>query len=218
MSGIVQANVGSSSGIVEAPAGVPSGIIAFVTGSCPTGWTEYTAARGRYVLGTPSGGTGEGTAGTALSNTEDRAVGQHNHSFSGTELGTHGHSFSGTQLGTHNHSFSGSALSTHNHTFYGTDSGNASTWTTSTGIGAWASGITLGIALAQTPYKPLHNSTIGSRAAGTPSGSISSVTAGTPAGSAADITAGTPAGTIANSGSVASTNAPYIQLTCCQKD
>ena len=58
---------------------VPAGTIAFFTGACPTGWTEYTAARGRYIVGTPSGGTAEGTVGTALTNVENRAVGQHNH-------------------------------------------------------------------------------------------------------------------------------------------
>ncbi|MBN2101123.1 hypothetical protein JW710_04525 [Candidatus Dojkabacteria bacterium] len=45
-----------------------SGVIAAFNGSCPTGWTEYTAARGRVVVGTPSGGTNGGTLGTALTN------------------------------------------------------------------------------------------------------------------------------------------------------
>lgn len=43
-------------------------MIAPFAGSCPTGWSEYTAARGRTVVGTPSGGTNAGTVGTALSN------------------------------------------------------------------------------------------------------------------------------------------------------
>jgi len=57
-----------------------SGVIAAFAGSCPTGWTEYTAAQGRYVVGNPSGGTVTTTAGTALTNGENRASGQHLHS------------------------------------------------------------------------------------------------------------------------------------------
>lgn len=63
-----------------AAGGVPTGaVMAFNLASCPSGWTEYTSARGRYVVGLPSGGTLNGTAGTALSNLEDRPVGQHSH-------------------------------------------------------------------------------------------------------------------------------------------
>jgi hypothetical protein len=58
----------------------PSGAVVFFNlSSCPTGWSEYTAGRGRYVVGLPSSGTLAGTTGTALSNLENRAVGQHNH-------------------------------------------------------------------------------------------------------------------------------------------
>lgn len=61
---------------------VPSGMIAAFDAACPAGWTEYTNARGRYVVGMPSGGTLAGTAGTALTNLENRSVGQHNHTIS----------------------------------------------------------------------------------------------------------------------------------------
>ncbi len=61
-------------------AGVPAGFVGFFNlSSCPTGWSELTAARGRYLVGLPSGGNLAGTKGTALSNLEDRSVGQHNH-------------------------------------------------------------------------------------------------------------------------------------------
>ena len=41
-------------------------------------WAAF--GEGLYLVGVPSGGTGEGTAGTALTDTESRPVGQHNHS------------------------------------------------------------------------------------------------------------------------------------------
>jgi len=60
--------------------GIPSNTVIFYNGtSCPSGWTELTSARGRYLVGLPLSGTLAGTAGTALSNLENRPVGQHNH-------------------------------------------------------------------------------------------------------------------------------------------
>jgi hypothetical protein len=60
-----------------APAGA---VMFFDLPSCPAGWTEFTQARGRYVVGLPAGGTLRGTSGTALSDQESRPVGQHSHS------------------------------------------------------------------------------------------------------------------------------------------
>jgi hypothetical protein len=51
----------------------------FALGACPAGWSEYTAAQGRYVVGLQPGGTLEKTDGTALSDGEDRPVGKHTH-------------------------------------------------------------------------------------------------------------------------------------------
>lgn len=57
----------------DTPTGVPSGMVMFSTsGSCPSGWTEYTSARGRVIVGLPSGGTNGGTVGTAYTNVENR--------------------------------------------------------------------------------------------------------------------------------------------------
>jgi hypothetical protein len=71
---------------VNASNGVPGSTVAFfLLPSCPSGWAEYTEARGRYIVGLPSGGTLGGTAGTALTDQENRAVGQHNHSASDTD-------------------------------------------------------------------------------------------------------------------------------------
>ena len=58
--------------------------------SCPNGWSELTAAKGRYVVALPSGGTLGATAGTPLTNQENRAAGQHNHTI--TDPG-HTHSY-----------------------------------------------------------------------------------------------------------------------------
>lgn len=59
---------------------VPSGAVMFFNlASCPSGWSELTDARGRYLVGLPSGGTLAGTKGTALNNLENRAVGKHSH-------------------------------------------------------------------------------------------------------------------------------------------
>lgn len=87
---------------------VPNGNVAitFFVEACPSGWSEYTGLRGRYPVGNPSGGDILGTVGTAMSNKEDRAVGQHTHTFSGSALGTHTHSFTGSG---HTHTFTGSS-------------------------------------------------------------------------------------------------------------
>jgi len=166
---------------------VPSGIIVFVAGSCPTGWSEYTAARGRYVVGLPSGGTQEGTAGTALSNQENRTVGQHTHTFSGSALATHNH----TQ-------------DAHGHTMLSVqDYGNDDVVDNTVIISA-AARTSSGLAVEIWSNATSNAST---------TRPIVSTTATNQA-----ITAGTPAGTNANTGGVAGTNAPYIQLTCCEKD
>jgi hypothetical protein len=124
--------------------GVPSGAVMFFNlASCPSGWTELTTARGRYVVGLPASGSLAGTAGTALSNLENRAVGQHTHGI--------------------------------------TDPGHAHTYTppvyTSTGSGSSKAGV-----------------------------------------GGATSTSSNPTGiSIQNTGTVAGTNAPYIQLLACQK-
>lgn len=53
---------------------VPTGGIMMFNGACPTGWSEYTAARGRALVGVPSGGTVEGTVGSALTNLDTRTI------------------------------------------------------------------------------------------------------------------------------------------------
>ena len=103
--------------------GIPSGAVIFVTtASCPTGFSEYAAAAGRYLVGLAAGGTSGDTVGAALTAAENRAVGGHNHGFTG---GTHSHGFTGDS---HGHGFSGSSHShglsstRHTHSFSDTDS------------------------------------------------------------------------------------------------
>lgn len=128
-----------------APAG---GVMFFNLASCPSGWTELTTGRGRYIVGRPSGGTLAGTAGTALTNLENRPVGQHNHPI--------------------------------------TDPGH--THTTEIGIGVTDDINGLGLDLAQQAGELFFDS--------------DSATTGI---------------TVNNAGSVAGTNAPYLQLLVCQK-
>lgn len=76
------------------PSLIPAGAVMFFhLAACPSGWSELVEARGRYLVGLPSGGTLGATQGTALSNLEDRPTGQHGHSinpFSHSHT-THGH-------------------------------------------------------------------------------------------------------------------------------
>ena len=60
---------------------IPAGAVMFFNlSSCPSGWSELTAARGRYIVGLLSGGTLAGTVGNAFTtDLENRPVGQHNH-------------------------------------------------------------------------------------------------------------------------------------------
>jgi len=67
-----------SDGTFQNTSGVPSGAVMFFNlASCPDDWSEFTSGRGLYLVGLPSGGTLAGTAGTALTDQENRAVGQH---------------------------------------------------------------------------------------------------------------------------------------------
>lgn len=68
--------------IASPQAVTPAGMVAYFNlAACPTGWTEYTAARGLYIVGLPSGGTlaGKPAAQTALTDKENRPAGEHTH-------------------------------------------------------------------------------------------------------------------------------------------
>jgi len=76
-------------------------MVVFVVGpTCPAGFTNYTAAHGRFILGEPGGG--QGTGGT----------GAHTHTYSGgtAAIATTGGAGTGSQpvkINNHAHSFSG---------------------------------------------------------------------------------------------------------------
>ena len=131
-----------------ASSGTPAGAVMFFNlSSCPSGWTALAAAQGRYLVGLPSAGTLAGTAGTALSNGENRAVGQHNHTI--TDPGhSHGLDVTGNDL-------------------------------------VWTSALSL---LNDVQMSPIQTSVV------------------------------TTGISVQPSGSVAGTNAPYIQFLVCQKD
>lgn len=74
--------------------GIPAGVTMYFNGtSCPVGWSEYTTARGRYVVGLNVGGTLGGIVGTELTNSETRLTSAHRHDWivlnelSGTRTG-----------------------------------------------------------------------------------------------------------------------------------
>ena len=60
-------------------------------GSSPSQWSEYTSARGRCVCGLPSGGSNEGTVGTAFTDDQDKSLTIDTHSVTESEMHPHAH-------------------------------------------------------------------------------------------------------------------------------
>jgi hypothetical protein len=76
----------------------PGAVMMFDLDACPPGWSALTEARGRALVGAPSGGTVLGTVGTAFTDLENRS---HTHgvpALSGTaaSAGAHSHTVSST--------------------------------------------------------------------------------------------------------------------------
>jgi len=67
------------------PSGVPGMVLAFNLASCPAGWSEYTAARGRAIIGS---GQGSGLSNRAAGETG----GEETHALTVSELPVHSHS------------------------------------------------------------------------------------------------------------------------------
>jgi hypothetical protein len=89
-----------STASVSAGSTLPADMVAFFASTCPAGWTEYTTARGRYLVAMPSGGTLLGTVGSAMTDLEARAAGAHTHGGGalGVSITDAGHTHSGGQL------------------------------------------------------------------------------------------------------------------------
>lgn len=99
--------------------GVPTDLVGFFPGTtCPTGWSVYGGARGRYIVGATTNGTVAQTFGDALANSNvgRTAVATHSHTFAGSDsIVAHSHTASGSIAG-HGHSFSSSgAIAGHSH-------------------------------------------------------------------------------------------------------
>jgi len=84
-------------GIPGTPAVASNVVMWTLNGACPSGFTEYTTAQGRYIVGLVLSGTDEATVGTALTAAESRPVGQHTHTASvgiNITFPNHNHTFS----------------------------------------------------------------------------------------------------------------------------
>lgn len=76
--------------------GSPTGaVMAFDLASCPAGWTAYTAANGRNIIGT---GTATGASG-ATAHTKGQTGGEEKHVLTVPELASHSHGLLGEGIG-----------------------------------------------------------------------------------------------------------------------
>jgi hypothetical protein len=98
---------------------VPSGMIGFFVADCPPGWTEFTTAQGRAIVGLPAGGQSGATVGDALAAggllTID-TVATHAHTGAAHSHDGAAHSHDGSA---HEHSLSGSTSSGGSHSHGG---------------------------------------------------------------------------------------------------
>jgi hypothetical protein len=84
-------------GRISGNGAVPTGaVMYFNLNSCPSGWHELIAARGRYMVGVPSPGSLGASMGNPLTDLESRTTGQHLHkvnpgSTTTNSLGNHQH-------------------------------------------------------------------------------------------------------------------------------
>ena len=78
VNGAVSATAFQISGVNVVPAGA---IIAFDLASCPSGWTEYTAARGRFLRGIDNGAGNDPDGTRAAGSTQADAFASHTHTY-----------------------------------------------------------------------------------------------------------------------------------------
>lgn len=78
--GVLSVCDGSTWGTLAVGAGVPTGaIMAFASATCPSGWSEYTAARGRFLRGIDNGAGVDPSGTRAPGNTQEDDFKNHNH-------------------------------------------------------------------------------------------------------------------------------------------
>jgi len=69
--------------------GIPAGsIVAFASTTCPTGWSEYTTARGRFLRGIDNGAGVDPSGTRTPGGTQEDVYKAHTHSVAGTTYGT----------------------------------------------------------------------------------------------------------------------------------
>jgi hypothetical protein len=85
--------------------GIPNGAIsAFDSTSCPTGWVEYTAARGQFLRGIDNGAGVDPSGTRAPGNPQADSNKAHNHVATETAAGSHNHTGTTNPDGAHAHS------------------------------------------------------------------------------------------------------------------
>jgi hypothetical protein len=192
-----QASASQASAQAEFP---PGAVMFFNRESCPDGWTELTDSQGRVVVGLPGGGALGATVGTALSDKEDRPVGQHTHtvydSGHGHDVYDPGHSHVATDLG-HIHEIYDPG---HSHQFRRLTDSTTGVADGEDDVGytndVWTEPALTGI-IIQTGYANI--------AVADNKTSIAVVNS-------------TTGITVAEAGTISGTNAPYIQLLACRYD
>jgi hypothetical protein len=191
---------------------LPTNMIVHVsTPGCPTGWTELTAARGRYLVAKPSAGTLGGTVGTALTDQENRDVGQHAHTGTfPTHWATHSHTVNDGGALSISHSHSGSiSTDVHSHSDLSMwqSGGLADDRPDGGGAGANPLTPTANPGLAHSP----HTHTVTVQDGGNHSHTYGTAQGLTTEGNHTHFI------TIDDEGSTTGTNAPYLQLLTCIK-
>lgn len=187
--------------------GIPAGaVLAFNLSTCPAGWSEVPEARGRYIVGLTTGGTLSQTVGTALTNGENRPVGQHTHTVTdpGHNHGVvdpgHGHT---VVLNDPGHTHTAVDLG-HTHTVPNIwlDSGGDDTLDGVTGKSLDSGSRTSNTGFANIVVSPATTGITATINSGFTGISLQSATTGL---------------SVQNAGLVPGTNAPYLQLLICIK-
>jgi len=203
----IMAQPAPQSNSIEATASVivqqvenPSGAVMFFDlAECPDGWTELADARGRYLVGLPDGGVRGDTVGTTLSALENRAVGQHDHIVDdpghGHQVNDSGHNHALTDPG-HDHSINDPGHDHDINLYTSGDHGAVDDANSGNEGSTKTEEEDTGISINNSGT----GITLGSNTSGV---SLNNNTTGA---------------TVENAGSVAGTNAPYIQLLVCRKD